>query len=125
MRRGGRTGRQSEGRAPFRRCFPKSIPARLRPEHITDWLGAGLAGALPFDRACVTARLPSGISFRNPNSQRQIWRNILMGESTLIASTAKLTRQQLSTVATPLGTATHRPVPHAEIVEALVETLSF
>ena len=48
-----------------------------------------------------------------------------MGESTLIASTAKLTRQQLAAVATPLGTATHRPVPHAEIVEALVETLSF
>jgi hypothetical protein len=43
----------------------------------------------------------------------------------LIQSTAKLTRQQLAAVATPLGTATHRPVPHAEIVEALVETLSF
>lgn len=26
---------------------------------------------------------------------------------------------------TPLGTTTHRPVPHHEIVEALVETLSF
>ena len=48
-----------------------------------------------------------------------------MGEAALIASTAKLTRQQLATVGTPLGTATHRPVPHAEIVEALVETLSF
>jgi hypothetical protein len=48
-----------------------------------------------------------------------------MGEATLIASTAKLTRQQLATVQTPLGTATHCPVPHAEIVEALVETLSF
>src|ERR1051326_1201115 len=48
-----------------------------------------------------------------------------MGESTLIASTAKLTRQQLAAVQTPLGTATHRPVPHAEVVEALIETLSF
>ena len=48
-----------------------------------------------------------------------------MGEATLIASTAKLTRQQLAAVPTPLGTATHRPVPHAEIVEALVESLSF
>ena len=48
-----------------------------------------------------------------------------MSESTLIASTAKLTRQQLAAVPTPLGTATHRPVPHAEIVEALVEILSF
>jgi hypothetical protein len=48
-----------------------------------------------------------------------------MGEATLIASTAKLTRQQLATVQTPLGTATHRPVPHAEVIEALVETLGF
>src|SRR5580765_1975068 len=48
-----------------------------------------------------------------------------MGESTLIASTEKLTRQQLSAVTTPIGTATHRPVPHAEMVEALVETLGF
>jgi hypothetical protein len=48
-----------------------------------------------------------------------------MGESTLIASTAKLTRLQLAAVPTPLGTATHRPVPHVEVVEALVETLSF
>jgi hypothetical protein len=48
-----------------------------------------------------------------------------MSESTLIASTAKLTRLQLADVPTPLGTATHRPVPHVEVVEALVETLSF
>ena len=48
-----------------------------------------------------------------------------MSESTLIASTAKLARLQLAAVPTPLGTATHRPVPHAEVVEALVETLSF
>lgn len=36
-----------------------------------------------------------------------------------------LTRQQLSQVLTPLGTTTHRPIPHHEIVEALVETLGF
>ena len=48
-----------------------------------------------------------------------------MGDSTLIASTAKLTRQQLAAVPTPAGTATHRPVPHAEVIDVLVETLSF
>jgi hypothetical protein len=48
-----------------------------------------------------------------------------MNESTLIASTAKLTRLQLAAVPAPLGTPTHRPVPHVEVVEALVETLSF
>ena len=48
-----------------------------------------------------------------------------MGDSTLIASTEKLTRQQLALVPTPPGTATHRPVPHGEVVGALVETLGF
>lgn len=48
-----------------------------------------------------------------------------MSEATLIASTAKLTRQQLAAFPTPLGTATHRPVPHGEVIEALLETLSF
>lgn len=48
-----------------------------------------------------------------------------MSESTLVASTDKLTRQQLAIVPTPPGTATHRPVPHSEVVEALVETLGF
>lgn len=48
-----------------------------------------------------------------------------MGESVLIASTAKLNRQELAAVPTPEGTATHRPVPHIDVVETLVETLSF
>ena len=48
-----------------------------------------------------------------------------MSESVLIASVAKLTRQELAAVPTPQATATHRPVPHVEIVETLVETLSF
>ncbi|PWU12013.1 MAG: hypothetical protein C5B51_01670 [Terriglobia bacterium] len=34
-------------------------------------------------------------------------------------------RQQLLVIPTPAGTATHRPVPHGEVVEALIETLSF
>jgi hypothetical protein len=48
-----------------------------------------------------------------------------MNESVLIASTAKLNRQELAEVLTPPGTATHGPVAHVEVVEALVETLSF
>jgi hypothetical protein len=48
-------------------------------------------------------------------------------ESTLMAhvDTALITREQLALVATPPGTATHRPIPHHEIVDALVETLGF
>lgn len=37
----------------------------------------------------------------------------------------KITRDELALVPTPLGTHTHRPVPHHEIVDALVETLGF
>lgn len=45
--------------------------------------------------------------------------------STLLSYGGKLTREQLALVATPPGTATHRPVPHAEVIQALVETLGF
>jgi hypothetical protein len=39
--------------------------------------------------------------------------------------TQLITREQLALVPTPPGTATHRPIPHHEIVDALVETLGF
>ena len=45
--------------------------------------------------------------------------------STLLSYADKLTREQLALVPTPPGTATHRPVPHTEVVDALVETLGF
>ena len=48
-----------------------------------------------------------------------------MSDSTLISFAGKLTREQLALVATPPGTATHRPIPHSEVVAALVETLGF
>lgn len=46
-------------------------------------------------------------------------------EATLISYEGKLTRPELALVPTPAGTATHRPIPHVEVVEALVETLGF
>ena len=48
-----------------------------------------------------------------------------MSESTLIASGSKLTREELALVPTPAGTATHKPIPHAEVITALTETLGF
>jgi len=45
--------------------------------------------------------------------------------STLIASDGKINREELARVPTPPATATHQPIPHHQIVEALVETLSF
>ena len=44
---------------------------------------------------------------------------------TLSSYGGKLTREQLSRVPTPVGTATHKPIPHIEVVEKLIEALSF
>jgi hypothetical protein len=43
----------------------------------------------------------------------------------LIAYDGKISREQLARVPTPPATATHQPIPHHEIIEALVESLSF
>ena len=48
-----------------------------------------------------------------------------MSEAILLSQTGKLTREQLALVPTPPGTATHRPIPHVDVVQALVETLGF
>jgi hypothetical protein len=49
-----------------------------------------------------------------------------MSTSTLVAGPLpKIGRTELARIAVPEATRTHRPVPHHEIVEALVETLSF
>jgi len=42
----------------------------------------------------------------------------------LLSQTGKLTRQELALVPTPVGTATHKVIPHHEGVNALVDTLS-
>ena len=44
--------------------------------------------------------------------------------STLISCTGTITRAELAQVPTPPSTATHVPIPHAGVVEALVDTLS-
>jgi hypothetical protein len=38
---------------------------------------------------------------------------------------SKITRDELKAIPTPLGSDTHQPLPHYEIVGALIETLSF
>ena len=45
--------------------------------------------------------------------------------STLITYDGKITREELACVQTPPTTATHQPIPHHQIVEALVESLNF
>jgi hypothetical protein len=50
-----------------------------------------------------------------------------MEQSQLLAhcGSSKITREELKVIPTPAGSATHQPLPHVEIVGALVETLSF
>ncbi len=44
--------------------------------------------------------------------------------STLISYSGKISRAELAQMPTPPATPTHVPIPHAEVVETLVETLS-
>ena len=44
---------------------------------------------------------------------------------TLCSYGSKLTREELSRVATPAATATHKPIHHIAVVEKLIEALSF
>ena len=46
-------------------------------------------------------------------------------DGTLLAQTEKIGRAQSALMPTPAGTATHKPVPHQEIVNALIETFGF
>lgn len=46
--------------------------------------------------------------------------------STLIGYQGRtIPREELALVPTPTGTVTHRPIPHHQIVQALIETLGF
>ena len=44
---------------------------------------------------------------------------------TLLSYGGKLTRAELARVATPAATETHKPIPHIDVVEKLIETLGF
>jgi hypothetical protein len=50
-----------------------------------------------------------------------------MEQSVLLAhcGTRKLDREELTAIPAPEGSLTHRPIPHHEIVSALIETLGF
>jgi hypothetical protein len=45
--------------------------------------------------------------------------------ATLLSRTGKIARAELQYIPVPEGTRTHQPIPHHEIVQALVETLGF
>jgi hypothetical protein len=45
-------------------------------------------------------------------------------EGTLLSNAGKIGREELALVAAPPGTATHKVIPHHEVINALVDTLS-
>jgi hypothetical protein len=56
------------------------------------------------------------------NAKRR--RKSVLETSTLISYSGKITRAELAHVPTPPSTSTHLPIPHIEVVETLVDTLS-
>src|SRR5437899_1538006 len=53
-------------------------------------------------------------------------KNSMSETSTLIGYSGRtIGREELTLVPTPAATETHRPIPHHEIVQALIETLGF
>jgi hypothetical protein len=48
-----------------------------------------------------------------------------MSDTVLMSYDGKLSREELALVPTPAGTATHKPIPHVEIINGLIETLGF
>src|SRR5689334_17555017 len=48
-----------------------------------------------------------------------------MSESVLMSYAGKLSRNELALVPTPQATATHKPIPHSEVINSLIETLGF
>jgi len=70
----------------------------------------------------VFRRQTSGRFFKSTTNERKTD----MSTSTLIPGPlSKMGRTELAQIPVPQATRTHRPVPHHQIVEALVETLSF
>lgn len=48
-----------------------------------------------------------------------------MSDTLLIANSGRMTREELALVPTPPGTATHKPIPHMEVINGLIESLGF
>jgi len=71
-------------------------------------------------------RLPEFLEFEARISNQQRRKRSMSETSTLIGYSGRtIGREELALVPTPAATETHRPVPHHEIVQALIETLGF
>jgi hypothetical protein len=71
-------------------------------------------------------RMPEFPDFEARISNQQRRKQSMSETSTLIGYTGRTVgREELTLVPTPPATETHRPIPHHEIVQALIETLGF
>jgi hypothetical protein len=102
----------------------------LDPEKSASWPHLASSAALfaillVFDSSQSSAR--STVVVSRSKEQSQAKEKYSMSEtSTLIGYSGRtIGREELALVATPPATETHRPIPHHEIVRALIETLGF
>jgi len=51
--------------------------------------------------------------------------NEKLGILSTFAGTKKISREELALIPAPISTRTHKPIPHIDVVQALVETLGF
>src|SRR5690348_7350090 len=118
-----RNGRFSPIAPPFIRA-PLTVRICGKPPRSTNQ--PCLANCTAFLVFACRSKLPSSTLVaalavpRNPNS---IWKENMT--ATLLSQTGKITRPELQMIPAPPATSTHQPLPHHEIVNALLETLNF
>ena len=77
-----------------------------------------------YSRLSLFVQLKKLVSNRRFKSTRR--KEVCQKTSTLIGYSGRtIGREELTLVPTPAATETHRPIPHHEIVQALIETLGF
>src|SRR5208283_896130 len=104
------------GRAPRRR--KRHNPLGRAADSVVCWLSRfSFGGATMQETNLIEQEQPVGVLTAQVPAPAPTM--------TLCSYGAKLTREELARVATPVGTATHKPIPHIAVVEKLSEALSF
>lgn len=112
-------------RLPAPGALDQRHSAGLGSQRLLPQLRLGLQ-AVPVPESLLESLIHTSLQFNRPLKSICYRKEIVMS-GTLIAhcGTRKITRDDLKHLPIPEATATFKPVPHHEIVEALVETLAF
>src|SRR5947209_977097 len=96
---------------------PKNLPTSHNPGRPST-LARRLHGCDPtcVEFACL---------FYDCKPEKEITMSTASPGTLMTSSTHKISRVELSQIPTPQATATHQPLSHYQIVEALIESLSF